>query len=200
MIASVSTFSGSRGATSPVWTVNFSMAAGREANGNYRTTWCFFYAPPATASRLSPPARPLLRGLLRRRPLFRLLLHRKRLQHAHAVAFGVHEGDVGADSRDVDRFAEHLAARARDLRHALLDVLHRDHDRGMLLRPVRLLRKEAAVDPGRLPRGAVRRAFRRRGKDVVAHRPAQLLVFPSERRGVELRHAVGIVLGHLDMN
>src|SRR5688572_24274518 len=143
----------------------------------------------------SPFDLSLAAGLLRR-----YLLHRQRLEHADAIAFGVGERDVVADPRDHHRVAEHHAARARHLLDRLSDVLHGDDDRRMLARPVRLLREESAVDHPGLLRHAVGRALGRPGQDVVTHLLAQLRHLPSERCLVELRQAGRIVVRHLEVN
>ena len=39
-------------------------------------------------------------------------LARKRLQHADAIVLGVHERDIGADSRNIHGFAENRAAKS----------------------------------------------------------------------------------------
>jgi hypothetical protein len=47
----------------------------------------------------------------------RCLVHRKRLQDAQPIAFGIDKRNVLADSRDHHRFSQYLAAGLGDLIH-----------------------------------------------------------------------------------
>src|SRR5262245_65515082 len=69
----------------------------------------------------------------------------------------------------------------------------------MLHRPVRLSRVEAAVDRAWLLGTAFIR-FGCRGEDIVAHLLTQHSRLPAKYVLVELRHALAVVVGHLEVN
>src|SRR5262245_58715860 len=91
---------------------------------------------------------------------------RQGLQHAHAVIFGVDEGDVLANARYLHRLTQHLAASLGNFPHRAQDVIHRDDDGGMLHRPVGLPCVEPAVYRAWLLGTALIR-FGSRGQHVV---------------------------------
>jgi hypothetical protein len=92
-----------------------------------------------------------------------------------------------------------FAAGRRHLLHRGADVVHRDHDRGVLRRPVGLALIEAAIDRA----GRLDHAIHRFGgvrHHVVAHLLAQHLGLPAEGGLVEGRHALAVVIRHFKMN
>ena len=50
------------------------------------------------------------------------------LQHAHAIAFRIENGNVSTDSGNLHRLPKNLAARLDDPLHRGIDVIHRDND------------------------------------------------------------------------
>src|SRR5918996_478717 len=131
--------------------------------------------------------------------LRRMSIARKGLKHAHAIAFGVKEGDVLADARYLHRLAQHLAAGIGHFLHRGRDVIDRDDDGRMLRRPVGPFREEATIDRAWLL-GAAPVGFGRRDEDIVAHLFPKHLHPPAERALVELRHALAVVVGHFEVN
>jgi hypothetical protein len=83
--------------------------------------------------------------------------------------------------------------------HGCLDVIDRDDDGRMLRRPVGLLREEAAIDSAWLLWAALV-GFGRRGKDIVAHLLPKHPRLPAKCVLIELRHALAVVVGHLEVN
>ena len=133
-----------------------------------------------------------------------------RLEQAHAVALGILHRDPQADAGDHCRLhgvvagavhpAEDLAAVVGDALHGGLDVLDGDHDGGGVGERVLVLLVEAAVDgagglhhPLSVRLGGLR-------DDVAAHLGAHLLHLPAEDVGIELLHALAVVVAHLEMH
>ena len=104
---------------------------------------------------------------------------RDRLQHTDTVALGVGKRDILPHTGYLHRLAEHLPARLCDSPAGVCDIVHRNHDGGVLRRPIRLFREKAAVNCAGLC-GALRIGFRGRGKNVVAHIFIQQLRLPPK--------------------
>lgn len=121
------------------------------------------------------------------------------LQHRHAVAFGVEEGDVGADARDVHGFTEYAAACADHFGDGGLQVIDRDDDRWLLRRAVRCFLEKAAVD-GAWLRGSSIGGFAGVGNDVIAHRRAERLCLPAKDGAVKFRHAGRVLIWHFKVD
>src|SRR5262249_979064 len=83
--------------------------------------------------------------------------------------------------------------------YRVFDIVHRNNDRWMLGRPILLFRKEAAVNrSGSLDAGRV--GFGCGYRDVIAHVLTKHLGLPTERRLIELRHPLAILIRHFKVN
>ena len=104
---------------------------------------------------------------------------RDRLQHTYAITLGVGERDILPHTGYLHRLAEDLSARICYSPDCVLDIFHRNNDRGVLRRPIGSFREKAAVNRAGLF-GAFRIGFSGRGKNVVAHILIKQLRLPTK--------------------
>lgn len=123
-----------------------------------------------------------------------------RLKYAGAVAFGVSEGDIETDTGNIHRFAENLSARFAHFLHGVLNIVYRDNYRRILCRPVGFLWEKAAIDGAGRFDHVVLVGFRGVRHDVISHVFAESLHVPVESLFIKRRDAIGIFIGHLEMN
>lgn len=108
-----------------------------------------------------------------------MLISRKRLKHADAVAFGVDERDILSYTGNLHRLAEHITTRIYYFLYRFFNIIHCDHYGRILRGPICFSLVKATVNRARLF-GPALTSFSGGCKDVIAHIFAQHLRLPAE--------------------